>query len=198
MRYDGAMSAILYPVADNAEQALSRPAGRAARERPAQKVAGEAVAFVTEAVGPAFPSREAALAAYRGRLEEEGAVVAPEDRFLQLVERLAPVKNGRAAPPSEPPHEPPGVREGHRWPDPPAPPVTVWRLVISYWRPVSQVGAGAPQARVARRSEADYDRDTLKAMTKAPLAPVKPQQALDIGLFETRLPEAPHIVVPDE
>ena len=27
---------------------------------------------------------------------------------------------------------------------------------------------------------------------------VKPQQPLDIGLFETRLPEAPHIVVPDE
>jgi hypothetical protein len=35
-------------------------------------------------------------------------------------------------------------------------------------------------------------------MTRAPLKPTKPQQPLDIGLFETRLPEAPHIVVPDE
>ena len=187
------MSAILYPVADNAEQALSRPAGRSARERGAEKLAGEPVAFVTEPVGPAFASREAALAAYRGRVEDEGAAVAPEDRYLQLVERLAPVKNGRPAPP-----EPMGVREGHRWPDPPEPPVTVWRLVISYWRPLSLAGAGAPQARVARKAGGEFDRDTLKAMSKAPLAPVKPQQALDIGLFETRLPEAPHIVVPDE
>lgn len=193
-RYDGVMSAILYPVAANAEQALSRPVGRAARERPAEKLAGEPVAFVTEAVGPAFPTREAAIAAYRERIEDGGAAVAPQDRYLQLVERLAPVKNGRPAPYPEPS----GVQEGHRWPDPPAPPVTVWRLAISYWRPVSQAGAGAPQARVARRSDAEFDRDTLKAMAKAPLAPVKPQQALDIGLFETRLPEAPHIVVPDE
>ena len=31
-----------------------------------------------------------------------------------------------------------------------------------------------------------------------PLRPVEPQQPLDIGLFETRLPENPAIVVPDE
>jgi hypothetical protein len=35
-------------------------------------------------------------------------------------------------------------------------------------------------------------------MAQAPLRPIEPQQPLDIGLFETRLPEAPHIVVPDE
>ena len=34
--------------------------------------------------------------------------------------------------------------------------------------------------------------------TRQPLQPFKPQQPLDIGLFETRLPESPHIIVPDE
>jgi len=35
-------------------------------------------------------------------------------------------------------------------------------------------------------------------MARQPLRPVEPQRALDIGLFETRLPENPSIVVPDE
>jgi hypothetical protein len=30
------------------------------------------------------------------------------------------------------------------------------------------------------------------------LRPTRPQKALDIGLFETRPPEAPHIVMPDD
>jgi hypothetical protein len=38
----------------------------------------------------------------------------------------------------------------------------------------------------------------VRAIARAPLRPVKPQQPLDIGLFETRPPEAPHIVMPDE
>src|SRR5437879_2603344 len=46
------VNAIAYPVAANPEQALSRPKGRAAREREAKAVAGEAVSFATEAVGP--------------------------------------------------------------------------------------------------------------------------------------------------
>lgn len=35
------------------------------------------------------------------------------------------------------------------------------------------------------------DTDALRALTCQPLRAVKPQQPLDIGLFETRLPEAP-------
>ena len=58
------MTAILYPVAANAELALSRPLGRAARESEARRRAGEAVVFATDTVGPAFATREAALEAY--------------------------------------------------------------------------------------------------------------------------------------
>lgn len=187
----GSVNAILYPVAQNAEQALSRPAGRAAREREAKALAGEAVSFATEPVGPAFPSREAALEAYRERIEP----FAPEDRYCQLVERIVtqPGKPQRLAPVS------PTFAEGRRWPEPPKePPRTAWRLMISYWRPASAPAADAPQARVARKAGEGLDRDALKTIAQQPLRPVKPQQPLDIGLFERTLPEAPHIVVPDE
>lgn len=187
----GAVNAILYPVAPNPEQALSRPVGRAAREREAKTVAGEAVSFATEPVGPAFPTREAALEAYRERVE----AIAPEDRYCQLVERIV-VESGkpaRLAPVS------PTFEDGRRWPAPPAePPRTVWRLMISYWRPASAPTADAPQARVARKAAEPVTPEALRAIASQPLRPVKPQQPLDIGLFETPLPEAPHIVVPDE
>lgn len=187
----GAVNAILYPVAANPDQALSRPLGRAAREREARALAGEAVSFATEPVGPAFPSREAALDAFRDRVEAP----APEDRYCQLVERIVtePGRLARLAPVS------PTFEGGRRWPAPPAePPRTVWRLLISYWRPASAPTAEAPQARIARKAGSEVAPETLKAIARQPLKPVKPQQPLDIGLFETRLPEAPHIVVPDE
>jgi hypothetical protein len=188
------MTAILYPVATNAEQALSRPLARAARESEAARRAGEAVSFTTDAVGPAFATREAALDAYGGRVEDErtGASPEPEDRYCRLVEQVA---DGAKAPrPAEPVYA-----DGHRWPDPPKPPRTVWRLSVSYWR----IGTAdrpieAPQARQARKSKQNLDPDTLRAIARAPLRPTKPQQPLDIGLFETRPPEAPHIVMPDE
>jgi hypothetical protein len=196
-----AMTAILYPVAANAEEALSRPLGRAAREREARGVAGDAVAFVTEAVGPTFASREAALAAWRDRIEAAEA----DDRYCRLIERL----------PDEPGRKPlpgpvtPAFQDGRRWPAPPkTSPKTVWRLTVSYWRPLrsaEDIPAASEealpdvrQARVARRGAGEVDAAALRAMARAPLRPVKPQQPLDIGLFETRLPEAPHIVVPDE
>jgi hypothetical protein len=186
-----AVNAILYPVAPNPEHALSKPVGRAAREREAKALAGEAVSFATEPVGPAFPSREAALEAYRERIEP----FVPEDRYCQLVERFAAErgKPQRMAPVS------PTFADGRRWPEPPKePPRTVWRLMISYWRPASAPSADAPQARVARKAGEGLDREALKTIAAQPLRPVKPQQPLDIGLFETPLPEAPHIVVPDE
>lgn len=196
------MTAILYPVAADAAEAFAAPKGRAARERDAAALAGEAVAFLTEPVGPAYASREAALDALAGRVEDDrpGRVttLAAEDRVMQLVEQLAPRggKRARAPAPIKPTFE-----GGHRWPAPEPPPATVWRAMISYWR----IG-GAPlrhggdaQARQARRKGGEeIDRDALRALTRQPLMAVKPQQPLDIGLFETRLPEAPHIVVPDE
>ena len=73
---------------------------------------------------------------------------------------------------------------------------------MAYWRIGGAPAAAieAPQARTARKQKDGPapDGDTLEAMANQPLRPIKAQQPLDIGLFEVRLPEAPHIVVPDE
>ena len=192
------MTAILYPVATGPEQALAQPLGRAAREREAKAAAGEAVVFATEVAGPAFATREAALDAYRGRVEDErsGFTPAVEDRWCRLSEQIV-VEPGRTAPPAP---VQPTFADGRRWPQPSAtPPRTVWRLQVAYWRVASaRRPLEAPQARQARRRGGDLDADTLRAITRQPLRPVEPQQPLDIGLFETRLPENPSIVVPDE
>lgn len=188
------MTAILYPVATNAEQALSRPLGRASRETEARRRAGEAVVFATDPVGPAFATREAALDAYAGRIDDERGGAAPdaEDRYCQLVEQVA-----AGAP--RPKAVQPTYADGHRWPAPAKAPKTVWRLTVSYWRlGTAERPLEAPQARQARKSKQDLDPDTLRAIAQTPLRPTKPQQPLDIGLFETRPPEAPHIVMPDE
>ena len=101
---------------------------------------------------------------------------------------------GRPPAPVEPTYE-----DGHRWPKPAAPPRTVWRLTVSYWRMgTAERPLEAPQARRARRSKQALDPAALKAIARTPLRPVKPQQPLDTGLFEVRPPEAPHIVMPDE
>ncbi|WP_293375133.1 hypothetical protein [Phenylobacterium sp. SCN 70-31] len=189
------MTAILYPVAGNAELALGRPLGRAARESEARRRAGEAVVFATDAVGPAFATREAALDAYAGRVEDErtGAAPEPQDRFCRLVEQVA-----EGAPPPPRPLAP-VMAEGRRWPDPPRATRTVWRLSVSYWRVgTAERPLDAPQARAARKGGQSLDADALRAISRAPLRPIKPQQPLDIGLFEVRPPEAPHIVMPDE
>jgi hypothetical protein len=176
------MTAILYPIAASSEAALAAPAGRAAREREAERLAGEPVAFVREFTGPVFKSEDEGRTHYAGRLDDERAghrvTVAPEDRFCDL----RPVIQ-RSRMPFAPPH-------------------TVWRLSVGYWRigAAPQMQAGAPQARKARRSKAGPapDAGTLEAITRQPMQAIKPQQPLDIGLFEVRLPESPHIVVPDE
>ncbi|WP_304164133.1 hypothetical protein [Phenylobacterium aquaticum] len=195
------MTAILYPLATTPDAALSAPLGRAAREREAQALAGEPVAFVSGPAGPAYASREAALDALAGRIEDDRpgrlVQVAVEDRFCRLVE----VATTRRAPPPVATIN----RDGRRWPTPPVAPPTVWRLSVSYWRPVSAApAAGAPdvdhpQARRARRlKQTEAEPETLKAMSRQPLRAFKPQQPLDIGLFEVRLPENPDLVMPDE
>ena len=187
---------LLYPVAASVEEALSRPRARAAREREAAVAAGEAVVFVTELAGPAFATREAALDAYAGKLDDdrEGrrATVAPEDRWCELVEVA-----GAAPDPVQP-----VFADGHRWPAPPPRPPSVWRLRVSYWK-IGATAAERPaldQARAMRRSTeaAALPAQTLRALAQQPLQPVRPQQPLDIGLFEVHPPEAPHITMPDE
>jgi hypothetical protein len=192
------MTAILYPVAANAEQALGQPRARAAREREASAAAGEPVVFTTDLVGPAFATREAALDAYQGRLEDErnGYTPAIEDRWCKLAEHVV-VEAGR---PARLGPVQPSFQDGRRWPAPPeTPPRTAWRLQVAYWRIASaERPLDAPQARKARRARSPVDPETLRAIARQPLRPVEPQQPLDIGLFETRLPENPSIVVPDE
>lgn len=188
------MTAILYPVAANAEQALSRPLGHAARMSDARRRAGEAVVFATDPVGPTFATREAALDAYAGRVDDDRTGAAPEagDRYCRLIAQLA---DGAPRPKTLQPT----CLEGHRWPQPAKLPQTVWRLSVSYWRIATAARPlDAPQARAARRSRQDLKPDTLQAIARAPMRPIKPQQPLDIGLFEFRPPDAPHIVMPDE
>ena len=178
----GAMSAILYPVAVNAEQALARPVGRVAREREARAAAGEAVVFATDPTGPAFATREAAEDAYRAPLGEG---------FARVTEQILPGQRLKAVEPT--------FSDGKRWPAPPPAPRTAWRLMVSYWRiATAERPIETPQARKARRARQSLDPETLRAMARQPLRPTEPQQPLDIGLFEVRLPEAPHIVIPDE
>jgi hypothetical protein len=186
------MTAVLYPVAPNAEAALSAPLGRAARERDAKTRAKAEVRFVVEETGPGFETREAALAAYAGKIE-----AGPEDRYCTLREVVAAVKGRR---PVVAPVRP-AFHEGRRWPEPKAKPQTVWRLSISYWKVLGADAEAEPaQARAARRDRRaeDLEPQQLRAMTRQRLMPVKPQQPLDIGLFEVRMPEDPSKIIPDE
>jgi len=187
---------VLYPIAPSADAALKSPLGRAARERDAGALSHGRVMFARDLTGPAFETREAAAAAWAGRIDVEGApAIAPEDRWCELMEIAEPGK--AAGGQAEPVYE-----AGHRWPKPKRLLKTAWRLSVSYWRTVDGEPASPAiqQARKARRSEAaeTLDAAALRAMASQPLAPVKPQQPLDIGLFEVRLPDAPHIIMPDE
>ena len=191
------MSAVLYPIAANAAAALAAPVGRASRAREATLAAGAEVVFASEPVGPAFATREAALDAYAGRLDDErpGAAYAvqPEDRYLMLREM-------QAAPPPVRAHKPmrPTYEGGRRWPQPPAPPKTIWRLSVSYWRIAGPDAQKASRRPLRGRLPAGADARALRERLESPLTAPKPQKALDIGLFEVSPPEAPHILMPDE
>lgn len=203
-----AMTAILYPVAETAEAALHSPRGYAARDREAQMLADAEVGFVTEVVGPAFATRAAALDAYGGRVEDErpGAnAVAAEARWGQLV----PVSSVSGAPAAAVGQLQPVYSQGRRWPEPGRAAPVFWRLSISYWRIGGRQEAMAfPEAPEAERDAARRIRrgqagrslaaPALNALARQPLRAVRPQQPLDIGLFERRPPEAPDTLIPDE
>lgn len=195
---------ILYPVAENAEAALHAPRGFAARERSAVELAGDSVTFITEAVGPAFETEGAALDAYAGRLDDDRPgrrfTTPPEARWCTL-RPVSPEGDARRRKPVKP-----LMKDGRRWPAPsPSAPHALWRLSVSYWR----IGAGTAMgdadvldaARQLRRNAAAAERldaGALRRLAHQPLRPVRPQQPLDIGLFETPLPENPSIIMPDE
>lgn len=183
---------VLHPVAANAAAALHAPLGRAAREREAATLAGAPVVFATEWTGPAFETREAALAAYAGRVDDGRRPIAPEDAWCDLREPVV----GRASAALRP-----AFADGRRWPAPPQPPRTAWRLSVSYWRLAdAEPAVDLDQARRLRRAAqaAALDAAALRRLASQPLQPVRPQRALDLGLFDHRLPENPAIVVADE
>lgn len=193
------MNAVVYPVAASAEAALNRPLARAARARQAELKARGEVRFVTETTGPAFETREAALDAWRGRIEDDrpgaAGLLAPEDRYCVLREVLAETKGRRPAPVE------PVLKDGRRWPAPKTKPRTVWRLSVSYWKILDAAETAAlGQARAARKAaqSAELPVEQLRALARQPLGPTGPQRALDIGLFEALRPEAPDEVMPDE
>lgn len=165
------MTAVLFPVAPNPEAALARPLGRAGLQSAARTLAGAEVTFVRELAGPAFETRELGADAYFGKLDGPGKSVRPEDRYCELQPVMSADKKPR----------------------------TVWRLCIGYWKVWGGRDHGPlPQARQARRSAEAVDRDTLTAIADQPLRPLLPQKALDMGLFEVRLPENPGIIIADE
>jgi hypothetical protein len=196
---------ILYPVAETPEAALHAARGHAARAREAERMAGGAVRFVTEAVGPAFSTREAALDAYIGLVDDERPgrpSPPPESRWRQL----RPVSVPPGVKPKPRQTLKPAYRDGRRWPTPPvesgeATAPTLWRLSVSYWR-IEQAAAAPPEAaaRKLRRDATakDLDAAVLDALARQPLRPLRPQRALDIGLFEYRPPDAPELIIPDE
>ena len=178
------MSASAFPIAPTAEAALHAPAGAAAREGEAVRIAQGPVILVTEGVGPAFATREAAEEAYAPRLVEGWCA-------------LRPVTPGGTAP--SPARR---LTEGpRRWPERAASPA-LWRLQVTYWRTTAEDAEGPPLA-AARRARRDavsaaLDAGTLRRLSAQPLQAVRPQQPLDIGLFETRAPERPDLILPDE
>ena len=188
--------AVHYPIAADADAALSAPLGRAARERDARLMAGCDVVFARELTGPVYESRQAAEAGYAGRVDGPGLpAVPPDDRYCDLMEVALPSPLGGQAEPI--------FQAGSRWPKPTRELPTGWRLSVAYWRLADDVGtspSGLPQARSARRggNPQVLDAAALRALASQPLQAVKPQRALDIGLFEVRLPEAPDIIMPDE
>ncbi len=181
------MTAITYPIAETADEALHSPRAFAEREREAIHAAGGAVAFVTEAVGPAFASEAAAEAAYSSAALQPGGW-----------RTLRPVTDAKPTAPLRPVN-----RGGRRWPEPRAASTpTLWRLSVSYWR-IEREGAAPAPAEAARRLRRDpgahaLDTRALQALARQPLRPAEPQRALDIGLFEVRMPEAPERTMPDE
>ena len=192
------MTAILYPVAATAQAALYAPRGYAARAREAEALAGAGVAFTTETIGPAFESREAALAAYAAQAAHPNALDESGSGDWRTLVPVAPEAGGHVGL-GKPLH--PVFKNGRRWPEPGDPAAVLWRLSVAFWRIGGQdVAAPLEAARRMRRdaSGRELGGPVLNALARQPLRALRPQQPLDIGLFEIRPPEAPDTLIPDE
>lgn len=202
------MSLIAYPIAASAHDALARLKGgecvRAVREKEAVLAAKARVAFVTEIVGPIYETREDAMAAYAGLVEDDrkGHLFLPDaaDRFCALSCRIRDPKRSKSKPAQ------PIFSDGERWPKNREPSSSAWQLSLSYWKimTVAQAkAAGIPpigQARHLRKraNGRDLTPEEIIALSQSPLTAARPQKALDFGLFDFPLPENPAIIIADE
>lgn len=202
------MSLIAYPIAADAHEALTRlragEALRAIREKEAELAARARVAFVTQTVGPVYETRDEALDAYAGLVEDDrkGRTFMPadSDRFCLLTCRIRDPKRGKPKPMQ------PVFAEGQRWPKKREPVASAWQLSLSYWKimTVAQArAAGIPpigQARHLRKKAAgrELTPEEIVALSQGPLTAARPQKALDFGLFDFPLPENPAIIIADE
>jgi hypothetical protein len=190
------MSLIAYPIAADGHDALAQlragTAKRAAREKEAEALAGHRVAFVSQSLGPLYESQEAAQAAYKGLIEDNGA--------CKLLCRI-PVSTIPRRKPEQPVFE-----DGVRWPKVTAPQPAVWQLSVSYWKalPATRPAAGTPsngeQARKLRKTAKSQDLtpEQIRALIETPMTAFRPQKSLDFGLFDFIPPDQPGIVIADE
>jgi hypothetical protein len=146
---------------------------------------------VTETLEPAFGTEAEAMAHYAPLLD---------GGFASLVCGFDRLTKPKALKPS--------MLDGMRWPKAPKSPKPQWKLKVSYWKIISksktdQAPKGSSlqiQARAARKAALDIELtpEEVKALAQAPLMAYRPQKALDIGLFEARLPENSAIIIADE
>lgn len=182
------MTLTLYPIATDVDTALKAGVKVAARESEAQKLASAHVVFASEWVGPAYDSRDAALDAWAGRVEDDreghGFSPAPEARFCKLICRPASLgaKDRKSR-----------EKTG-----------TVWQLSVSYWKIMAAPQASArpakEQARKVRKSAKAkaLTPEEVRELAQAPLMPYRLQKGLDFGLFDYIPPDNPNIVIADE
>lgn len=184
------MSAPAFPIARHGADILSPTAQGlklCVREKEATEASGHPVKFVSEHIGPEFPSPEAAEAFILSHYPFLSDVA-----YLKLQARFKPAPKGRGAK------------------DPCAPNNTLyWQISVSYWKILFHKALPKPQkaplgqelqARALRKQELGQalSAEEIHALIDHPLSAYRPQKALDIGLFEYRPPDNPHIVIADE
>ena len=187
---------LIFPVAASGLAALTAPLGFAARARDAAKLLGAGeVEFATDWVGEAFTSEEALRAFFGERVDGSSwQKIEP----VALIDGAQPRRPSQALAP-----KPPVFQGGRRWPEPQSTVQLGYRLSVRYWRlatvaPLPSPTQQARKLRSAKRAKDALDTNVLQALVAQPLRGLRPQRALDIGLFETSPPEAPHILMPDE
>ncbi|MEI9965307.1 MAG: hypothetical protein WDM92_12070 [Caulobacteraceae bacterium] len=150
--------------------------------------------FVRELTGPAFETRRRG----RGRLRPAPGCPGPRDRAGGPL--LRPRRGGAGAGQARGPGRA-GLRGGPSLAPAAAAGedgVAAVDRLLAHRRPLGRDRSGRAGADRAAHGGEALDPTVLRAMAGQPLRPVKPQQPLDIGLFEVRPPDAPHLVIPDE